>query len=339
VGIFENEVDYDDIAYGDIPDSIQIEEASMWAVPEDGTYVPAKAVSRVLPPGVYEIFENLGNVFFKSVSMNKEPLIRVEGSACDHVTSDVNNFWGRRHLFEQHGFNHKRGILLWGPPGSGKSSICRLVMQDVIQQGGVVFRFRHPTTFVMGMSAFRLIQPDTPVVVLMEDVESILNSFSESEILNILDGVHDIQHVIYLATTNYPEMLGERIRNRPSRFDRRIHVGYPSEEARLSYLQYLFSKVDSPPDLSAWASSTPGFTFAHLKELFISVVLFGNEYETALSELKSMFEPISSGDEDDIIASVFGELNTDSEGAVPLELTDLEPEKTAVFGLGALKDG
>jgi len=54
-------------------------------------------------------------------------------------------------------------------------------------------------------------------------------------VLNLLDGVKQVDNIIYIATTNYPELLEERILNRPSRFDRRFHIGTPSAEVRKFY--------------------------------------------------------------------------------------------------------
>ncbi|NJO18646.1 MAG: AAA family ATPase [Thioploca sp.] len=63
----------------------------------------------------------------------------------------------------------------------------------------------------------------------MEDLESILKSNNPSTVLNILDGVNSFDNIVFLATTNYPEELESRIKNRPSRFDRRFYIGPPEK--------------------------------------------------------------------------------------------------------------
>src|SRR4029077_7848633 len=152
---------------------------------------------------------------------------------------------------------------------SGKSCTIQFVMKDVVKLGGIVIIFNHPQLFIMGMRLLRQIQPEVPVIVVMEDIDAILEDYSESEVLNILDGVNDVTNTIFLATTNYPEKLGPRIVNRPSRFDKRFKIGYPNEEARRIYLKKLLPSeaIHNNVDIEQWISDTEGFSIAHLKEL------------------------------------------------------------------------
>ena len=291
MGIFENDTE-EAIEEGRYPDDVVLKHARMWATLDGKTFSAVQNVSDRLEPGVYTIVQT-GQIYFIKANVNNEPLINFPDMPCDVVMEDINKFWNREHLFRKHKFPFKRGILLYGPPGSGKSCIARLVMEDVIRQGGIVIRFTDPDAYVAGMHAFRSAHPDLPVVVLMEDIESILDAFHESTILNILDGVDKIDKVVYLATTNYPEALGERIKNRPSRFDRRLEIGYPSLAARRIYLQHLFHEDELKSyDLEQWTRDSEGFTFAHVKELFISVVLFGMPYDDVLVELRSMYDEV-----------------------------------------------
>jgi len=152
----------------------------------------------------------------KNLIKNQELMIFPD-SRSKIVINEIKSFWGKEKKFREYGISYKRGILLWGPAGSGKSCTLQLVTQDVVERGGVCLNFDSPNLFKIGMRLLRKIQKDTPVVVLMEDIESILRSYNESEILNILDGIEDMDKVLFLATTNYPEELGSRIINRPSR--------------------------------------------------------------------------------------------------------------------------
>jgi len=180
---------------------------------------------------------------------------------------------------------------------SGKSSSIQLIMKDVVERGGIVVKFCHPHIFIEGMRIFRTIQPETPVVVLMEDLDAIMHNYGdESGVLNILDGVECVHKCVFLATTNYPEELGPRVINRPSRFDKRFKIGHPNEESRKLYFEYLMGdKVkELKVPLSKWIEDTNGFSIAHLKELFVAVIILGDEYEDAIFTLSSMKEYISS---------------------------------------------
>jgi SpoVK/Ycf46/Vps4 family AAA+-type ATPase len=152
------------------------------------------------------------------------------------------------------------------------------------------------------MRILREIERLTPIVVLMEDIDSILEAYSESEVLNILDGIDEIERTVFLATTNYPELLGARILNRPSRFDKRFKIDYPNTESRMMYLKHLVGKrkpEDLGINLNKWVKDTERFTIAHLKELFIAVVILGDDYHDAVETLRSMKEFISSEHDND----------------------------------------
>lgn len=183
---------------------------------------------------------------------------------------------------------------------SGKSCTIQLIMEDVVNREGIVIKFTDPFLFTQGMRVLRQIQQDTPVVVIIEDIDSFLEMYNESEILNVLDGVNEVNKVVFLATTNYPEKLGARIVNRPSRFDKRFRIGYPSKASRRMYFEHLIGEGDENKlkqkisdlnlDLDRWVEDTDEMSVAHLKELFIQVVIIGDTYEESIETLKSMKE-------------------------------------------------
>lgn len=185
---------------------------------------------------------------------------------------------------------------------SGKTSVISLIMNDVVERGGVVIRFCHPTLFNEGLRKFREIEPRTPIVVLMEDIDSIIEHYNESDVLNILDGVNQIEKAVYLATTNYPEKLGARIINRPSRFDKRFYIGHPDSESRKLYLCHIIGDAkiaELKIDIDQWVKDTDQFTIAHLKELFTAVIILGDDYDDAVTTLREMREENISSDKDD----------------------------------------
>jgi len=178
-----------------------------------------------------------------------------------------------------------------------------LVCQDVIKRDGVVFKFNiYPSEFIEGIREFREIQPNTPLVVLLEDIDSIIEMYSESEVLNILDGVENIEKVVFLATTNFPENLGSRILNRPSRFDKRFKMPPPKKASRKLYFDSILDEETIAKyeiDVDKWVNDTDGMSVAHLKELFIAVCILDDKYESAIKNLKTMNEEKLKSIEDD----------------------------------------
>lgn len=274
----------------------------------DGTHFwPANPTVGKLSRGVYDICRCEAGLFFQLIPVKTDGLLNFPDTASGKVLAEIQKFWEREDVFKEYSLAYKRGILLYGPPGTGKSSTIQLLMHDVVQRDGIVIRFNHPSLFIEGMRALRQIEPETPVVVIMEDVDSIMDAFSQSEILNILDGINDVHKVVFIATTNYPERLGERIINRPSRFDKRFAIGWPSKDARRMYFEFLIGGGDKQRleaklevldiNLDKWVKDTNEMSLAHLKELFIQVVIIGDSYKEAITNLRGMSERVKGVEE------------------------------------------
>lgn len=265
-----------------------------WTTSDNKTFFPASKSVKQLDPGLYDIRQtSQGHIFFEHVPMTTENILRFPETNSEAVVKEIEMFWNKEKMFVDHNLTFKRGVLLWGPPGGGKTCTIKLAIHDLIKRNGIVVKFTHPTIFSHGVRILRDIQKHTPVIVLMEDIDAIIEHFNESEVINILDGVDMIEKVVFLATTNYPEKLGARILNRPSRFDRRFKIGMPNEQSRKMYIERLLDgKKDV--DVARWVADTDQLSIAHIRELFIAVVFLENDYEIALKRLKGMSDSITS---------------------------------------------
>ena len=277
---------------------------NQWSTSDGVHFLPTSTTIKTLVPGVYDIKSSQANgIYFEKIPVITTGIIRFPETNLEKIVIEIQKFWEREDIFREYKLTYKRGLMLYGPPGSGKTSALQLVMRDVIDRGGVVINFANASVFLAGIRKFREIQPDTPIVVLMEDIDSILENNSETEVLNVLDGVNQIDKAVFLATTNYPESLGDRIINRPSRFDKRFKIGHPNPESRRMYLQFVMGgseKVENLNiDIERWVEDTDGFSLAHLKELFVAVVILGDNYEDAVETLTAMREENLSSKDDD----------------------------------------
>ena len=164
-------------------------------------FFPAGHTVPILESGVYEIKDHQSRGhYWEKIPVKTEGLLRFPDGNSEKVIHEIQNFWSREQKFQDFGLTYKRGIILWGPPGSGKSSTIQIIISDVIEREGVVFKFNTaPSLFLEGIRMFREIQPETKIVVLMEDIDSILEDYGESDVLNILDGVDKIEKVVFIA--------------------------------------------------------------------------------------------------------------------------------------------
>jgi SpoVK/Ycf46/Vps4 family AAA+-type ATPase len=210
------------------------------------------------------------------------------------ILKDIENFWTREEIYRKYNFVHKRGILMYGEPGCGKSGIIQILANKLMELNGIVINIKSQQDidyFIDFIPTFRKIEPTRPLVVILEDIDALAGEdrYSTSQLLNILDGVKQIDGVVYIATTNYPEKLQERMTNRPSRFDRRYKIELPSDEIRRAYITHKLNDEDlAQIDIEEWIKRTGGMSLSHLKEVVVSVIVMGRTFEETMDSLEEL---------------------------------------------------
>lgn len=266
-------------------------DASMWAV-QGPNFFPCDEAVKVLAPGQYEVQHSQSSgYYFQRKMANFDELMRLPDSASEEIYENIQTFWTKEEHFRSFGFLWKRGILLWGPAGSGKTSTLQLISQNIVELGGISVYVSHPAVCAHGLEIFRRIEPDRPCVVMLEDLDAMISNHGEHEVLALLDGELQIDNVVFIATTNYPERLDKRIVNRPSRFDIVKLIGMPNKPAREMYLSKKNKRLaENPEELAKWVKESDGFSIAHLKELIVSVEVFEVSLSHAVKRLRKMMD-------------------------------------------------
>lgn len=279
-----------------VDDKINSATPTCWGTLQDEEFVPSfKSVDQV-PSGIYELQfnRNVNQITLKKQPFKTDELYQLPSYEIQDILKDIQDFWDRRDKYREYNFVHKRGILMYGEPGCGKSGIIQLISKQLIENNGIIINIKDQDDvdfFIDFISTFRKIEPNRPLIVLLEDLDSIAgeSNYSTSKLLNILDGVKQIEDVVYIATTNYPEKLQERITNRPSRFDRRYKVELPNEEIREAYIRHKLKEEDlKNVDIQEWVKRTEGMSLSHLKEVVISTIVMGREFEEVMDNLEGL---------------------------------------------------
>ncbi len=283
----------------------------------EGTFTPVGDTSGSIEPGYYNLtHDQSGHVYFEPVRSRVDTLLKFPDSASQAVVQNISDFWDREATFERYDLPFKRSILLYGPAGSGKTCTLELISRDVIARGGIVIEWPGDVTLLInGYRALRDIQPNVPIVVLMEDFDEILKHTAESRMLNLLDGVERLDKIVFLATTNYPELLQERIINRPSRFDVRVLIGPPCAETRAIYLKSLLREGDEI-DIPRYVKDTHNLSLAHVKELFVATHILGVPYASVVQNLRAMQDENPSSQDESYreVLTPFGMVQVDRDG-------------------------
>jgi len=109
------------------------------------------------------------------------------------------------------------------------------------------------------MNMIRRIEPTRQILAIMEDLDSLVHEYGESAFLSLLDGENQINNIVFVATTNYPQKLDKRFKNRPSRFDTVKYIGMPSAQARDTYIRAKIKDV-SEKDIKQYVSKSEGYS-------------------------------------------------------------------------------
>jgi ATP-dependent 26S proteasome regulatory subunit len=274
---------------------IVVDKHSQWSISGSKFYAAFRTAER-LYPGFYEVGHDQQGYYLQKKETSTDTLYGLPNQELLDIVEDIENFWKRSDIYKQYGFLHKRGILMYGDPGNGKSGIIQLCTKYLIEKmEGIVINISNGDQieyFNFISQSLRDIEPNRPLIVVLEDIDAIAGegNWSTSMLLNMLDGVKQIDNVVYIATTNYPDKLEERITNRPSRFDRRYEIFPPSKEVRESFIRHKLVEGgnDVELDINLWLKETEGMSLSHLKELFISVIVMGNDFNETLKTLNGL---------------------------------------------------
>ena len=246
-----------------------------------------------IPAGIYEIDNDNSGWFLSKVKFPSDNLLRLPGMPIEFILNQIEAFWTREKLFKQTGLLHKRGILMYGPAGCGKTSIIRLLCDDLVKRDGIVIMVTNCRLAESALGGIRQIEPRRPILTIIEDIETFMGASDESSsaraLLALLDGETQVDHVVHLATTNKPEQLEDRIVKRPGRFDLVVGLNHPVAEARREYLHNLLHEHVKPAELNAMVEETEGLGLAHLRELVVASYCLGLDRRETLARLKTNF--------------------------------------------------
>ena len=225
---------------------------------------PASLTDMEVPQVSYDDLGGLGNEVAKIREMIELPLRHPE-------------------LFKRLGVEAPKGVLLHGPPGTGKTMLAKAVAGETssnfISLGGpeIMSKFYGESEGKL-REIFKEAEENAPSIIFIDEIDSIAPKRDEvtgeaerrivAQLLSLMDGLNSRGKVVVIGATNRPNSIDEALR-RPGRFDREIEIGIPDRNGRLEILQIHTRgmPLSDDVDLTKLADRTHGYAGADISAL------------------------------------------------------------------------
>ena len=223
----------------------------------------------------------------------------------DVLERTVFRFVAVRKSLLEHGFSTKRGLLLYGAPGTGKTHFIRYLISQLEGHTSLIVTAEQVVAFDQIMAIARALQPS---IVVIEDADLLARAREAREgdcsqmllnsLLNHMDGLTEDAEILFLLTTNRPETLEEAVRDRPGRIDQAIEIPKPDAECRARLLDLYRGKMVIPSSVvEESVRRTPGASAAFMRELarrMAQFALLRSSEQIQLTDMHAAFEEMVS---------------------------------------------
>ncbi len=211
-------------------------------------------------------------------------------------------------LFVRLGVEPHSGVLLYGPPGCGKTLIAKVLASEsdanmFLINGPEIMNKYYGETEAKIREIFKEAKDNSPSIIFIDEIDAIAPKREEAygdvekrvvaQLLALMDGLNDRGNVIVIGATNRPESIDPALR-RPGRFDREFEISVPNEDGRLEIL-FIHTRgmpVANDVDLKDLAAELHGYTGADIKSLCREAAL--KSIRRYLPEIDLETEKISS---------------------------------------------
>lgn len=252
-------------------------------------------------PGIYTLTPVISGLELQKTSFVKDSILE-EFVHTKDIEERINCFFSRLHVYHKHGIEvPKRNVLLYGPPGSGKSTALIKIANKYNQDGKTVVVI-YPTDKIDSYEVKNFIKRVSYVgaeklILVVEDIGGVeidqVKMRSDSSLLSLLDNQEKTFKIptLIIATTNFPEIFLGNLTNRPGRFDDKIEVGYPDGEQRKKLLLFFTQNTASEEALSLIKEKrTTEFSPAHIKEAVIRSEIYDKPLQVVIEEMLKEIE-------------------------------------------------
>ena len=245
-------------------------------------------INKISPKSIVKIDRSTSLTILTETTGDKKPRLTYEevgglGTKIKAMREIVELPLQHPELFTRLGVEPHSGILLYGPPGCGKTLIAKVLANEseanmYLINGPEIMNKYYGETEARLRDIFKEAKDNSPSLIFIDEIDAIAPKREEAygdvekrvvaQLLALMDGLTERGNVIVLGATNRPESVDPALR-RPGRFDREVEISVPNDDGRLEILQIHTRGMPLAKgiDLKELASELHGYTGADIKSL------------------------------------------------------------------------
>lgn len=157
----------------------------------------------------------------------------------EDIKMNIESFFSSKDVFKKLNIPYKRGMLVVGKPGNGKSTLMKVIASQYRESSFFLFESNKDSTVDDLICMLKRASQMSPAIALIEDLDKVINEskVNLSSFLNAMDGLTASEGVLIIATSNEPGNIDPALIERPSRFDRVYSVSLPDYKTACALLK------------------------------------------------------------------------------------------------------
>jgi ATP-dependent 26S proteasome regulatory subunit len=290
----------------DVKEGQEFAESDFAAQTPSGKFVQMKYIDEedkklepyIVKAGIWSIEKTMAGLTLLPTEMIQDKILE-SFVITKEITDKVDCFFNKIDVYKKLGFDvAKRTILLYGPAGTGKSTVINKVIRNYTDSETAVLVWgtdKLEAHLIKDFFKSFDYQGVKKVILVVEDIGGVemeeTRMRSDPSLLSLLDNQEKAFKIptLILATTNHPEMFLGNLTNRPNRIDDKIEVGYPPAEARVELLAFFMGKTVAELEESVKKAfldkACANFSPAHIREVLIRSMIYDKNMVDVIKEM------------------------------------------------------
>lgn len=257
----------------------------------------------VITPGSYNLVTTTQGINISPLEfVNREILTTVTNT--QNILREAESFFNNLSVYEELNQPKKRGVLLYGVPGMGKTVSIMQAAKDLKDKDAGTVVINWPTSEIEASDVLKFFikhseytKECTKLVLIIEDIGgSSHEGYARrdevsSSLLNLLDGLNNVFKLptLIISTTNHPENLMKSLADRPGRFDLMLEIESPNYKERIELIEFIAKRSLTDEEKQALDEkinkNVKNFSVAHLQEIVIRSRLHSKSISQVVKEL------------------------------------------------------